>query len=468
MHWCATQGAVTCATAFVAGFAPDSLALDAADLPLRAAALAVSCLAIGLAVVLGRDAIATVATTSDEPGDGTSRSSLALECSDLRVWDWSVPRGVVTIFVPRAGAPGGLEESQVTDTAALRGAIHPDDRRRMLDQLRAHVAGRASYYDAEYRVRDGERWRWVHDRGRVTARDHRGRARRLVGTQRDVSVQKAMEAQLRQSQKLESIGALAAGIAHEINTPTQYVGDNVHFLKDAFEELLRYLEAVDRVIAEDARAGLDASAIESIRAARDRTDLAFLREEIPRAILQSEDGVTRVSRIVRAMKEFSHPGTSDKEPVDINRAIESTVTVARNEWKYVADLELALAPDLPPVPCLPGEINQVVLNLIINAAQAIAERIAGSSDARGRIDVSTRRLGDRVEIRIRDTGNGIPEDIRERVFDPFFTTKEVGKGTGQGLAIARSVVVDKHGGRLDFDTVPGEGTVFVIELPLIP
>jgi len=165
------------------------------------------------------------------------------------------------------------------------------------------------------------------------------------------------------------------------------------------------------------------------------------------------------------MKEFSHPGTKEKVPLDLNHAIESTITVARNEWKYVADLDVDLDPSLPPTACQPGEFNQVILNLIVNAAHAIAEVIAKGGPAKGKIRIQTRNSEQWAEIRIQDTGSGIPEKVRSRIFDPFFTTKAIGKGTGQGLAIARSVVVDKHGGSIHFETEEGAGTTFVIRLP---
>ena len=173
-----------------------------------------------------------------------------------------------------------------------------------------------------------------------------------------------------------------------------------------------------------------------------------------------------MARIVGAMKEFSHPGVSEKTSIDINRAIESTLTVSHNEWKYVAELVTDLAPDLPLVRCLPGEFNQVILNLIVNAAHAIADTVQNGSATKGTITISTRHRGNWLEIRIADTGPGIPEKIRTRIFDPFFTTKAVGKGTGQGLAIAHSVVVDKHGGTITFETELGRGTTFIIRLPL--
>ncbi len=282
--------------------------------------------------------------------------------------------------------------------------------------------------------------------------------RGLIFVGSDVTETVELKNQLAQSQKLESIGRLAAGIAHEINTPTQYVGDNVRFLSEAFEDLFRLLDRYEEVVGEGEKGELEVL--------KEEVDLEYLREEVPRAIEQSLDGVERVTKIVRSMKEFSHPGGGGKELVDLNRAIESTVTVARNEWKYVAELELDLEEGLPAVPCYVGEFNQVVLNLVINAVHAIEEVVGDGSGGKGRIVVSTRRDGEWVEVRVSDSGCGIPEEVREKVFEPFFTTKGVGKGTGQGLAIARSVVVDKHGGEISFESEVGKGTTFIIRLPL--
>jgi signal transduction histidine kinase len=189
--------------------------------------------------------------------------------------------------------------------------------------------------------------------------------------------------------------------------------------------------------------------------------------EVPQAIQQSLQGIGRVTTIVRAMKEFSHPGSEEKSDTDLNRAIETTITVARNEWKYVAEVVTDFDPALPLVRCLPGEINQVILNLIVNAAHAIADVVENNGKSKGTITIRTRSQGDRVEIRVSDTGTGIPETIRAKIFDPFFTTKGVGKGTGQGLAIAHSVIVDKHGGTISCETEVGKGTTFVIRLPLL-
>lgn len=276
----------------------------------------------------------------------------------------------------------------------------------------------------------------------------------------------SIEMQLRQAQKLESIGQLAAGIAHEINTPTQYIGDNTRFLKDAFSCLGNLLQLYRDCIRGAGNSPISPEKMKELEEKEEALDLSFLLTEIPGAFEQCLEGIARVSKIVGAMKDFSHPNSTEKTLLDINNAIESTITVARNEWKYVADLETDLDAALPRVPCLPGEFNQVILNLIVNAAHAIGDVIPKSSQEKGAIRVSTRRKGTLAEVRISDTGTGIPEKVQPRIFEPFFTTKEVGKGTGQGLAIARSVVVDKHGGTIEFETEQGKGTTFIIQLPL--
>ncbi len=287
----------------------------------------------------------------------------------------------------------------------------------------------------------------------------------------DITERKRAEEALRQSQsqllmaqKLESIGQLAAGIAHEINTPIQYIGDNATFLAEAFRDLLRFVEPHTELASALRNPGRT-DFVTALEQTVQNVDVNYLRDEIPKATEQLLEGVAHVARIVRAMKEFSHPGPAVKAPVDINRAIESTVLISRNEWKYVAELTTDLDPELPPVPCVAGEFNQVILNLIVNAAYAIGDVVRGS-DRKGSIRIGTRRDGEWVEVRVSDTGAGIPEDIRARIFTPFFTTKEVGKGTGQGLAMAHAVIVKKHQGTIRFESEIGVGTTFVVRLPL--
>jgi two-component system NtrC family sensor kinase len=283
----------------------------------------------------------------------------------------------------------------------------------------------------------------------------------------DRTEQRLLESQLVQAQKLESIGQLAAGIAHEINTPIQYVSDNTVFLRDSFAEYRRSLDALMGTFTRFKSNTLDDGAIAGAEAILANADLDYLSEEIPKTLEQTLEGVGRVARIVRAMKNFSHPCSDDKTSADLNRLIENTITVARHEWKYVADVTTDFDPGLPLVPCFIGEFNQVILNLLVNAAHAVGDRLGANNGLnKGLITVSTRNLGDRADVRVRDNGSGIPEKIRSRVFDPFFTTKPVGKGTGQGLAIAHAVIVRKHGGELTFETELGVGTTFIIRLPL--
>lgn len=299
----------------------------------------------------------------------------------------------------------------------------------------------------------------------VRTRSRNGVLAGFLGMFDDVTERRLLRVQLLQAQKLESVGQLAAGIAHEINTPIQYIGDNIRFLQDSFYDLSNALMPAQEFLTESVAAGMTGSCLERAVSAREAIDIGFLSEEVPKAIDQTLDGIARVSALVGAMKEFSHPGKNEKELLDLNHAIENSVTVARNEWKYVADVKLELAPELPAVYCLPGEFVQVVLNLVINAAHAIEEAHGKDSASKGLITIRTLELASTVEIQIEDTGTGIPKKIQDRIFDPFFTTKEIGKGTGQGLAIARSVVIDKHQGTITFETKEGIGTTFFIQLP---
>ena len=276
---------------------------------------------------------------------------------------------------------------------------------------------------------------------------------------------KQLESDLFYAQKLESVGQLAAGIAHEINTPIQYVGDNLCFLADSFSDVARITDAFHKLFEALREEGGHTALLEDSDALIGDVDFEYLLKEVPSAITQSISGVERVATIVRAMKEFAHPRTIDKVPANLNQAIQTSVTVARSHWKYVAEVKLELDEFLPMIHCVISDINQVVLNLIINASDAIADRVSGTN-GKGVITISTQVVGGMVEVRVKDSGAGIPEGIRKRVFDPFFTTKEVGKGSGQGLAIARNIIVNRHKGTLDFESICDEGTTFVLRLPL--
>ena len=282
----------------------------------------------------------------------------------------------------------------------------------------------------------------------------------------DITDRIKFETQMHQSQKMEAIGQLAAGIAHEINTPTQFVGDNTRFLQDAFSDLIEAYNLYKESINAAKSGTLNTQHIQDVEKRLEALDIAYLEEEVPLAIQQTLKGVDRIAHIVQAMKIFAHPGGSEKEPIDINKEIEKTIIITRNEWKYVAELKTDFDTALPTVPCHRAEFNQVILNLIVNAAHAIADAKTNNSSEKGTITISSNYDENAAQIRISDTGAGIPEQIRHRIFDLFFTTKEPGRGTGQGLAIAHSVIVDKHDGTIEIETEENKGTTFVIRLPI--
>ena len=281
---------------------------------------------------------------------------------------------------------------------------------------------------------------------------------------KEMQVRLQIEINLRQAQKLESLGRLAAGVAHEINTPLQFVSDSVAFVAEAQRDLdtliARYRSAL-RELADGSQAPLLLAQLEELE---QELDLEYALEKVPAALQRSLDGLKRVGVIVRSLKEFSHPGQQLSQ-IDLNRAVENTLTIAAHEYKAAADVSTELA-ELPPVTCCVGEINQALLNVVVNAAHAVAERHR-HSEAKGHIWVRTALDEDHVVISVRDDGGGIPAAIQDKIFDPFFTTKEVGKGTGQGLAIARAAL-QSHGGSLRFETEPGQGTTFFMRFPIAP
>jgi NO-binding membrane sensor protein with MHYT domain/nitrogen-specific signal transduction histidine kinase len=282
---------------------------------------------------------------------------------------------------------------------------------------------------------------------------------------RDITQRKLLEHKLRQAQKLESIGQLAAGIAHEINTPTQYVSDNINFLSKGVGHVLQAAEMY-RSIAIASRNDANAAQIEELEAMLKKAKFDYIKNEIPKAIEQSVEGLNRVTKIVRAMKLFSHSSDGEKHHTELGDAIESTVTICRNEWKYIAELEYDFEPDLPKVPLILDEFNQVILNLVVNAAHAIKDTL-GEDKKQGHIRISARREASFVVVEVTDDGGGIPAHIQDKVFEPFFTTKKVGQGTGQGLNMAYTVIVEKHKGIIDFRSEAGKGTTFMLWLPLV-
>jgi len=333
----------------------------------------------------------------------------------------------------------------------------------LIDDIRARLlAGdSAMTVEMEVRTKDGRRL-LLEVKPRLIYKD--GKPVAMQGIGRDITGREMAEMELRQAQKLESVGRLASGIAHEINTPIQFVGDNTRFLQDSFAGLQTLLAKYQELRDAAAAGPVDPAFLADLRRMEEASDCAYLVEEIPKALAQTLEGVTQVATIVRAMKEFAHPERKERVAVDINKALLSTLTVARNELKYVADVETDFG-ELPLVVCNVSDLNQVFLNLLVNAAHAIAD-VVKQSGKKGKIRVRTMAEGKTVLVAISDTGCGIPEGIRSRIFDPFFTTKEVGRGTGQGLAIARSVVVERHKGSLTFESTEGEGTTFYVRLPV--
>jgi PAS domain S-box-containing protein len=286
--------------------------------------------------------------------------------------------------------------------------------------------------------------------------------RDLRDERRLADAEKMMEIRLRQAQKMEAIGQLAAGIAHEINNPIQFVGNNTTFLKNAFADMTRLIDAQAKAL-EKAQGCAD---LEEIKAIREEIDYDYLQSEVPSAMDQTLDGIRRVTEIVKAMKDFSHPGSKNRQSMDLNKAVEDALLVAKNEWKYNSDAETELDPGLPHILCLTNEMNQAILNILVNAAHATTDAVTKGYRKRGLIKIKTEHDDKEVRILIIDNGIGIPKNIQNRIFEPFFTTKEVGKGTGQGLTIAYDVVVRKHGGNLTFKSIENEGTTFTIAIPI--
>ena len=295
-----------------------------------------------------------------------------------------------------------------------------------------------------------------------------GRVTGVLSIGQDVTERSILQGQLAQAQKLEAIGRLAAGIAHEINTPTNFVANNVRFSKENLSKIFMLLQFY-RELKRQLENGEDPSEmLEKTGSILGEADLDFVLEEIPVALEETLEGLDHIAGIVRSMKEFSHPGGKEKELRDLGQAIQNTINITRNEWRYHAEMVTDFDDSLPPAPVLVAEFNQVIMIMIINAVHAIQEVRGDSPDDLGVITVTTRQQGEWAEIRLSDTGPGIPGDIREKVFDPFFTTKEVGKGVGQGLAIAHTIVVNQHGGSIDVETEPGQGATFIVRLPINP
>ena len=368
--------------------------------------------------------------------------------------------GRITLVNPALERMLGYPARELTNRSPLE-LVHPEERpSAQTDLAELWSGGRDAHVTAR---------RFLHRDGTTVytnislscARDGENRPLFSIAVVEDVTERTCLEIELRHAQKLESVGRLAAGIAHELNTPIQFVGDNLAFLQSAFLDLVALCGVYTEVL-KPLRGRLSAEDAHRLEDAEAQADLEYVRTHSGSAFSATQHGVGRVSAIVKAMKAFAHPDSGQKALADLNEAVRNTLVVGANELKFVADVETSFG-DLPPIACHLGNINQVILNLLVNAAHAISD-VVGKTGARGRIRVSTYRQDDTIVLAIADDGTGIPEAIKQRIFDPFFTTKEVGRGTGQGLAISRSVI-ERHGGTLTFETALGRGTTFFVRLP---
>ncbi len=374
-------------------------------------------------------------------------------------WEMEVDKFAMTYVGPQGASLLNVKVEDWRTPGFWQARVHESDLARVCSSYQG-CAAESAHGDIEFRLRrDDGAWVWVRS---IFSRALDRVLPTLRGLLLDITERRRLESELGQAQKLESVGRLASGVAHEINTPTQFIGDNIRFLRDAFTDLDKLIAATKAIAASVDTEARDA-AVKSLGDLHAGVDFEFLRTECPAAIAQSLDGVDRVAKIVYAMKDFAHADQTDKAVVDINRVIRGAVTVCRNEWKYVADVEEQLDTSSPTVLGFAGDLGQVIINLVVNAAHAIAEHAGGNG--KNKIFVRSRSSGDTIDIEVADTGAGIPEAVKPRIFEQFFTTKPVGKGTGQGLALVHRIVTQKHGGQVTFQSKVGEGTTFHIRLP---
>jgi len=369
----------------------------------------------------------------------------------------------VNYITSKVAALTGFSPDEIISGKGWFGLIHSDDKPKVTAAFdMCNNSGRG--FEVEYRIvkSDGEIAE-VIDRVEP-AFNERAEVAGFYGMCIDITGKKKAVRELERTQMLQNLGKLTAGIAHEINTPIQFVGDNLNFLSDSFADIITLLgeyqglkSAAGQVVGKDK--------LDSIKKAEENSDLDFITDEIPQAISQSIDGIKRVSSMIAAMRDFSHIDERRIALADLTKALNSTLAILRNEIKYVADVKTDIAESLPMVMCCIDDIQQVFLNLIINASHSIKD-VVDKGGKRGLITVSSRVDADQVVFTISDTGTGIPEDIRQKIFEPFFTTKGHCQGTGQGLAIVNSIITEKHKGRIELETEVGIGTTFTIYLPI--
>ena len=340
--------------------------------------------------------------------------------------------------------------------------VHPKDRKDVVSTYQQAKLAKSSY-SSQFRILHADGSTRVLRNDGFPVLDANGKLLRITGVVRDITEELRIQSELRTAQKLDSVGHLAAGVAHEIKSPIEYVGDNIAIVSDSLKKILPLLRCVQELCEQTDNSPAAGDLIKRMVESTAEADIESILDKLPEALDQSTYGVEQIKQIVMAMKDFSHPG-EDRALADVSQAIRSTATVARNEWKYLADMRLELDEALPAVPCVISSINQALLNLIVNAAHAIDE--ASPQGQKGSILIRTFADDSDAVIQVKDSGCGMTKQVREKIFDPFFTTKTIGRGTGQGLAIAHEVIVERHGGSISVDSEPGKGACFTIRLPL--
>jgi PAS domain S-box-containing protein len=402
------------------------------------------------------------------------RLNLALEAAQMGTWDLDLTTRKVWRSRRHDQIFGSDSSLELWDEGKFFSHLVPEDRESAKINLAKAI--QSGEIHSEYRIirADNQAQRWIKLDGKVFY-DKQSKPVRMMGLVIDITATKlaeqerqALEVQRSLSQKLESVGRLASGVAHEINTPMQFITDNTQFLKQAMTSLTAVLGAYRNAHEMIASGTPPSEATSSARKAEESNELEYLLGEIPRTFDETMSGLQRVTNLIKSLKEFSHPSTTAKHPADLNKTIATTIAVSRHEWKYVADVVTELDPELPLIPLCIDEMNQVLLNLIVNAAHAIGDalKLRGEAKTKGMITLRTKQEANAVLVEVQDNGTGIPVTAQSHIFEPFFTTKGVGKGTGQGLAIIRAIVVKNHGGSISFTSEPGKGTCFHIRLPM--
>ena len=395
----------------------------------------------------------------------------ATRSANLGVWDWNPVTDEAWFNEQWFGMLGYGEYDFPHVGKTWLSLIHPADVDMATHTLSRYLSGDLMHQQVEFRLefrmrrRDGN-YSWILSVGRITERDESGNPKRVSGVHFDETERRRMQSQRAQAQRLESIGQLAAGVAHEINTPMQFVSDNLEYLVEGIQSADQTIDTLQRLLAEAAGQGNPAIAPSVFNKTMRETGYERFRQLSEGAVRDCRDGCQRVVGIVQAMRQLSHPGTDNLHTANLDEIIHGAVTVTRNRWKFVADVRLELSPDVPNVPCRAAELSQVLVNMIVNAADAMHEPEPGAS-LQGLITIGTHVREGYALITVQDNGSGIPAQVVDRIFDPFFTTKPVGQGTGQGLAIAHDIVVNRHQGNLRVESEIGRGTTFFIELPLV-